>query len=113
MAIKEKADHQNAQRDGESVEGLYVWDNCEDSIPDQAPRTRRDARFVDRKIESRLSGHWDSTRSEIHPVNKVREHARFSKTRSKVVTSAQAFGAQYAWFNPRVKGNNLENSCGS
>ena len=112
VAMRDGADHQDAQRDSECVEGLYVRDDREDGVPDQSPRTRCDTRIVDGEIESRLSGHWDSARSEICPINKVREHARFNKTRSKAVTNAQAFGAQYAWFSPRVNGNSLENSCG-
>ena len=72
IAMRDKADHQDTERDGESVEGLYVRDNREDGVPDQAPRTRCDARFVDGEIESSLSGHCISPRSEIlHPVDKV------------------------------------------
>ena len=67
IVVRDRADHQDAERDDESVQGLYVRDNCEDGVPDQAPRTRRDARFVDGKIESSLSGHWDLTHSETYP----------------------------------------------
>ena len=113
IAIRNWTDHQDAQCNSEGVEGLYVRDYREDGVPDQAPRTRRDARFVYGEIEPCLSGHWDSRSLEIHPANKIREHAHFSKTRSKVVINAQAFGAQYAWFNPRVNGKRRESSCGS
>jgi len=51
------ADHQDTQRDSKSVEGLYVRNNREDGIPNQTPRTRCDAGFVDEEIKSRLSGH--------------------------------------------------------
>lgn len=40
-------------------------------------------------------------------------HIHFSKTRSKAVTNAHTLEAQYAWFNPRVKGNSRLSSCGS
>ena len=113
IVTRNKADHQDAQGNGKGVEGLYIRDNREDGVPNQAPRTRRNSRFVYGEIESRLSGHWDSMSSKVHPMNRVREHARFSKTRSKVVTNAQALGAQYAWFNPRVNGKRRESSCGS
>jgi hypothetical protein len=33
-------------------------------------------------------------------------------TLSTAVTNAQKLAAQYAWFNPRVKGNRRDNSCG-
>lgn len=38
------------------------------------------------------------------------ETLHFNNTLSAAVTSAQKFGAQYAWFKPRVKGKSLLNS---
>jgi len=68
------ADHQDTQRDSKSVEGLYVRNNREDGVPNQAPRTRCDAGFVDEEIESSFSGHWNLTRPDIHLMNREREN---------------------------------------
>lgn len=68
------ADHQDTQRDSESVEGLYVRNNGKDGVPNQASRTRCDAGFVDEEIESRLSGHWNSACPDIHLMNRGREN---------------------------------------
>lgn len=39
--------------------------------------------------------------------NEPRADLHLSRTLSAAVTSAHAFGAQYAWLSPRVKGNSL------
>jgi len=70
----DEADHQDTQCDNESVKWLHIRDNREDGIPHQTPRTRCDPRFIDGEIESRLSGHWNSTRSDTRPADKVRKN---------------------------------------
>ena len=37
IPMRIRADHQDAQRNGKGVEGLYVRDNRENGVPDQAP----------------------------------------------------------------------------
>jgi hypothetical protein len=45
-------------------------------------------------------------------VAEAKEHLPNKRSLSKAVTRAHAFGAQYAWFKPRVKGKSLERTCG-
>ena len=45
--------------------------------------------------------------------NQIKTCVHLSKTRSTAVTRAHAFGAQYAWFKPRLKGKRRLASCGS
>ena len=45
-------------------------------------------------------------------MRQMDKHSHFRITLSAPVTNAQKLGAQYAWFNPRVNGNNLESTWG-
>lgn len=43
---------------------------------------------------------------------RAKQYSHSSNDLSKALYSAQKFGAQYAWFNPRVKGNSRERTWG-
>jgi len=57
LAMRNRADRHDAQGNSKGVEGLYVRNDRKDGVPDQAPRARRDTRFVYGEIEPCLSGH--------------------------------------------------------
>lgn len=87
-----------SNRNDECVDGLHIRKDSEDSVAHESPRRGCDARLIDRHHVQRptLHDYRRNLESVDHTLNENQRSRPFKRTRSRAVTNAQTFGAQYA-----------------
>lgn len=94
-----------------SMNWLDVGQNRKNSVADETTRAWSHAWFINNDICTCQSSIYRGSLESIFK-GQIATTLHLRSTLSAAVTSAQKFGAQYAWFNPRLKGKSRESNWG-